>query len=126
MRAFIFERNGEPADVLAVRDLPDPVPGPGELLVRVSLSPVNASDLHVIRGRFGRQPALPASPGLECVGVVQTLGPGTQGPVPGTCVWRIANFDRRSRWGTSGILEEVASAISRSSLTSSSRFVLCL
>jgi NADPH:quinone reductase-like Zn-dependent oxidoreductase len=95
VKAFIFERNGEPADVLAIRDLPDPVPGPGELLVRVRLSSVNLSDLHVIRGRFGRQPALPASPGLECVGVVQTLGPGAQGPVPGT---RVVLLDVPGTW----------------------------
>jgi NADPH:quinone reductase-like Zn-dependent oxidoreductase len=95
VKALIFERNGEPADVLAIRDLPDPVPGPGELLVRVRLSPVNPSDLHVIRGRFGRQPALPASPGLECVGVVQTLGPGTQGPISGT---RVVLVDVPGTW----------------------------
>jgi NADPH:quinone reductase-like Zn-dependent oxidoreductase len=95
VKALIFERNGEPVDVLAIRDLPDPVPGPGELLVRVRLSPVNPSDLHVIRGRFGRQPVLPASPGLECVGVVQTLGPGTPGPVPGT---RVVLVDVPGSW----------------------------
>lgn len=95
VKALIFERNGEPADVLAIRDLPDPVPGPGELLVRVRLSPVNPSDLHVIRGRFGRQPVLPASPGLECVGVVQTLGPGTQGPISGT---RVVLVDVPGTW----------------------------
>jgi NADPH:quinone reductase len=39
MKALIFERNGEPGDVLAIRELPDPVPGPGEVLVRVRLSP---------------------------------------------------------------------------------------
>src|SRR5271156_5989544 len=95
VKAFIFERNGEPADVLAARDLPDPEPGPGELLVRVRLSPVNPSDLLVLLGRFGRQPALPASPGLECVGVVQTLGPRTQGPVPGT---RVVLVDVPGTW----------------------------
>jgi NADPH:quinone reductase len=62
VKALIFERNGEPADVLAIRDLPDPVPGPGELLVRVHLSPVNPSDLQFIRGRFGRQPPFPRVP----------------------------------------------------------------
>lgn len=79
MKAFIFERNGEPADVLALRDLPDPKAGLGEVLVRVHLSPVHASDLHIMRGRFGRQPALPASPGVECLGTVEALGPGVTG-----------------------------------------------
>lgn len=86
MKAFIFERNGEPSDVLAIQDRPDPMPGPGEVLVRVRLSPVHPTDLHVLRGRFGRQPALPASPGVECVGTVEALGPGVTAPAPGTRV----------------------------------------
>jgi hypothetical protein len=39
VKAFIFERNGDPADVLAVRDLPNPTPGPGEVLVLARLFP---------------------------------------------------------------------------------------
>jgi len=37
MKAFVFERTGDPNDVLAVRELPEPKPGPGEILVRVRL-----------------------------------------------------------------------------------------
>jgi len=69
-----------------MKDLPDPQPAPGEVLVRVQLSPVHPTDLHVMRGRFGRQPALPASPGVECVGIVEALGQGTTGPAIGTRV----------------------------------------
>src|SRR5262245_8144454 len=86
MKAFVFDRTGDPNDVLAVRELPKPKPGAGEILVRVRLAPVHPSDLHVMRGRFGRQPTLPASPGIECVGVVEELGPGVAGPAPGTRV----------------------------------------
>jgi NADPH:quinone reductase-like Zn-dependent oxidoreductase len=86
MKAFVFERTGNPNDVLAVRELPEPKPGPGEILVRVRLSPVHPSDMHIMRGRFGRQPMLPASPGIECVGVVEALGSGVAGPAPGTRV----------------------------------------
>src|SRR5258707_14639890 len=86
MKAFVFERTGNPNDVLAVRELPEPKPGPGEILVRVRLSPVHPSDLHIMRGRFGRQPTLPASPGIECVGVVEALGARVPGPAPGTRV----------------------------------------
>ncbi len=48
--------------------------------------------MHIMRGRFGRQPTLPASPGIECVGVVEALGSGVAGPAPGTsgfCRWRV-------------------------------------
>ncbi len=86
MKAFVLERTGDPNDVLAVRELPKPKPGPGETLVRVRLSPVHPSDMHIMRGRFGRQPTLPASPGIECVGVVEALGSGVAGPAPGTRV----------------------------------------
>ena len=94
MKAFVFERNGDPSDVLTVQELPDPHPGPGEILVRVRCASVNPSDLHVLRGRFGRQPALPASPGTEAMGVVEALGAGVQGPAVGT---RVALLNV---WGT--------------------------
>jgi NADPH2:quinone reductase len=86
VKALVFERIGDPGSVLAVRELPKPKPGAGEVLVRVRLSPVHPSDLHIMRGRFGRQPTLPASPGIECVGVVEELGAGVAGPAPGTRV----------------------------------------
>ena len=86
MRALIANRIGEPADVLGLAELPNPAPGPGEVRVRVHLASVNESDLHVIRGRFGRQPRLPASPGMEAVGVVEALGAGVSGPAIGTRV----------------------------------------
>jgi len=95
MKAFVFERTGDPNDVLAVRELSKPKPGPDEILVRVRLSPVHPSDLHIIRGRFGRQPTLPASPGIECVGVVEALGACVAGPAPGT---RVVLLNVRGSW----------------------------
>lgn len=86
MKAFMFDTTGEPSEVLAFRDMPDPQAGPGELVVRVRLAPVHPSDLHFMRGRYGRRPSLPASPGIEAVGVVEQLGAGVTGPPPGTRV----------------------------------------
>lgn len=76
MKAIVFERFGEPTDVLQVRDLPTPQPGAGQVRVRMLASPVNPSDLMVVRGRYGRLPSLPATPGFEGVGVVDQAGPG--------------------------------------------------
>jgi NADPH2:quinone reductase len=76
MRAVVFERFGEPSEVLDVREIPRPNPGRGEVLVRMVASPVNPSDLLVVRGRYGVLPALPAIPGFEGVGVVEAIGPG--------------------------------------------------
>src|SRR5262245_45680029 len=76
MKAVVFERFGEPREVLAVRDVPLPEPGAGQVRVRMIASPVNPSDLLVVRGEYGRLPKLPATPGFEGVGVVEAAGPG--------------------------------------------------
>src|SRR3954470_7509020 len=79
MKAVVFEKFGEPAAELRVGDVPMPEPGPGEVRVRMIATPVNPSDLLVVRGRYGVLPTLPATPGFEGVGVVDKAGPGLLG-----------------------------------------------
>ena len=79
MKAAVFEKFGDPARELGVREVADPRPGPGEVRVRMKLSPVNPSDLLVVEGRYGVLPKLPATPGFEGVGVVDEVGPGLIG-----------------------------------------------
>jgi NADPH2:quinone reductase len=86
MKALIFRETGEPKSVLELAEIPTPPLTAGEVVVRVLLSPINASDLHMVRGRYGYQPELPARPGIEGVGIVEALGPGLQGPMVGTRV----------------------------------------
>lgn len=76
MKALVFDRFGEPADVLQVRDVDAGAPGRGQVRVRMLASPVNPSDLLVVRGVYGRLPTLPATPGFEGVGVIDATGPG--------------------------------------------------
>jgi len=71
MKAIVCDRWGEPEEVLQVRDVPEPAPGRGEVRVRMIASPINPSDLLVVRGQYGRLPPLPATPGFEGVGVVE-------------------------------------------------------
>ncbi len=79
MKAIRFEQFGQPDQVLKLVDIPEPKPGKGEVLVRMIASPINPSDLLVVRGRYGVLPTLPATPGFEGVGVVEKAGPGIYG-----------------------------------------------
>jgi NADPH:quinone reductase len=76
MKALVFDRFGEPSEVLQLQDVAETDPGPGQARVRMLLSPINFSDLLVIRGAYGRLPPLPATPGFEGIGVVEAVGPG--------------------------------------------------
>jgi NADPH:quinone reductase-like Zn-dependent oxidoreductase len=79
MQAAVFEKFGDPTEVLAARDVADPRPGRGEVRVRMIYSPINPSDLMVVQGRYGVLPRLPATPGFEGVGIVDEAGPGLIG-----------------------------------------------
>ena len=95
MDALIFRETGEPKSVLKLAEIPTPPLATGEALVRVLLSPINPSDLHMVRGRYGYQPELPASPGAEGVGIVEAVGPGVQRPIVGT---RVVFVDTWNTW----------------------------
>ena len=86
MLAAIHETFGEPAKVLKAAERPMPEPGPGEIRVRLVLSPIHNHDLWTIRGSYGVKPALPAVGGTEALGVVDGLGEGVLGPALGTRV----------------------------------------
>ncbi|MGW9194188.1 NADPH:quinone oxidoreductase family protein [Micromonospora chersina] len=70
---------GEPRDVLRLVDVPDPEPGPGQLVVRVLASPANFPDVLMCRGEYQVRPDLPFTPGVELCGEVVALGAGVAG-----------------------------------------------
>lgn len=76
MRVASISEFGNPVDVLTIEDVEKPVPGPGEVLVRMIAAPVNPSDLMTIQGTYGKTPQLPFTPGYEGVGVVESSGGG--------------------------------------------------
>lgn len=73
MRAFRIERHGGP-EVLQWVELPDPAPGPGEVLVKVRACALNRLDLWVRNGVPGHRFPLPLIPGCEIAGEVAALG----------------------------------------------------
>lgn len=79
MQAAVFEKHGDPAEVLKVREMPVPEPKPGQLLVRMLAAPINPSDVMVVRGSYAKLPKLPATPGFEGVGIVEKSGGGLYG-----------------------------------------------
>jgi NADPH2:quinone reductase len=75
MRAWRLRRTGGP-DVLELVDVPSPVPGPGQVAVRVEAIGVNFAEVLSRKGLYGWAPDRPYVPGMEAVGIVDELGPG--------------------------------------------------
>jgi len=75
MRAMVLHSVKTP---LVYEELPDPVPGPGELRVKVEACGVCRTDLHVVDGELP-DPVLPIIPGHEIVGRIDALGAGVEG-----------------------------------------------
>jgi propanol-preferring alcohol dehydrogenase len=74
MRAMVLERQRE---ALKPLDLPDPVPGAGQVLVSVHACGVCRTDLHIVDGEL-TEPKLPLVPGHQIVGTVVGLGEGAE------------------------------------------------
>ncbi len=79
MRALQFETTGDPKEVLRLREIPVPEPGPGEVRLAMQLRPINPSDVLQVKGVYGKRPPLPAIAGLEGLGLVDALGTGVSG-----------------------------------------------
>jgi trans-2-enoyl-CoA reductase len=72
--AAVYERHGNPADVLHVDSQPWPTPAQDEAVVKMRAAPINPADLNQIEGKYPVRPELPATPGFEGAGVVVDLG----------------------------------------------------
>jgi NADPH:quinone reductase len=87
LRAVLLSEFGDP-EVLRVEQVPDPVPAAGEVLVRVHAVSINRSfDLRIRRDGAGYEPVLPLVPGVDPSGVVEAMGKGVEGPLPGDRVF---------------------------------------
>jgi NADPH:quinone reductase-like Zn-dependent oxidoreductase len=90
MKAVLFDTFGGP-EVLQVRDIPEPVPGDGEVLVEIHASTINPADCHVRRG--ARQNIVttkfPIRLGRDISGIVKKLGPGVTDLKVGDAVFAV-------------------------------------
>jgi putative PIG3 family NAD(P)H quinone oxidoreductase len=82
MRAIVITTPGGPG-VLRLDEVPDPVPGPGEVLVDVTAAGVNRADVMQREGGYPPPPGAPPYLGLECSGRISALGPDVTGWQPG-------------------------------------------
>ena len=69
---------GDPS-VMRLQDLPDPAPGPGQVLVRVRAVGVNPVDTYIRSGNYARKPELPFTPGEDAAGEIVSFGEGWKG-----------------------------------------------
>jgi putative PIG3 family NAD(P)H quinone oxidoreductase len=78
MRAVVITHPGGP-EVLRLEEVPDPVPGPGEVLVGVTAAGLNRADVMQRQGHYPPPPGSPPYPGMECSGRIIELGPEVTG-----------------------------------------------
>ena len=98
MRAVVVDRWMEPAE-LVVRELPDPVVGPGQLGIDVKAAGCNFFDILIVQGRYQVKPPFPFIPGGEIAGVVREIGETSRSPPISRAASRSATAcSRRRRW----------------------------
>ena len=78
MRAILCHAHGGPEN-LTLDDVPDPVPGPGEIVIRIAAAGVNFADLLMISGKYYLRPPLPFRTGFEGAGTISAIGAGVTG-----------------------------------------------
>ncbi len=75
MKAIRVHEYGEP-EVMQLEDVPEPDPGPGQVLVRVYAIGVNPVETYIRSGIYPQAPPLPYTPGTDAAGVVEAVGVG--------------------------------------------------
>ncbi|MGF1634866.1 MAG: NADPH:quinone reductase [Phycisphaerae bacterium] len=110
MQAILIESNGGP-DVLTLRDLPDPQPGPGQVRVDVRAAGVNPVDTYLRAGTPPYTRPTPFVPGFDAAGVVSAIGEGVTGWMPGQRVYTFGVATPPGAPGTSNLNGAYASQV---------------
>ena len=105
MRRLVLPEFGDPTKAPRLSEVETPEPGAGQLSVSMEASPINPSDVLLIRGFYGHRPELPAVLGSEGVGRVAAVGDGVDHDWVGKRVLIVPTL-RHSTWQDSVIVEE--------------------
>lgn len=98
MKAIVVHQFGAP-EVMVLENVPDPTPGPGQVVIQVHAVGVNPVDTYIRAGIYARKPELPYTPGTDVGGVVHAVGDG---------VTRLREGDRVYAHGAIGGCAELA------------------
>ncbi len=97
MKAAYFMKNGGP-EVMQYGDVPDPVAGPGQMLVDVHAASVNGADWKVRSGHYAPITAFPYIPGRDFSGVVSALGDGVKDFAIGDAVFGVCETSKEAAY----------------------------
>jgi NADPH:quinone reductase len=75
VKAIRVHQFGAP-EVMKLEELQDPVPGPGQAVVKIGAAGVNPVETYIRSGAYARKPALPFTPGSDAAGVIESIGEG--------------------------------------------------
>jgi len=89
MKAIVVHEFGGP-EVLKLEEIPTPLPGPGQVLVRIHAAGVNPADTYARTGNYVRKPTPPYTPGTDGAGIIEAVGEGVTKTKPGDRVY-VAN-----------------------------------
>jgi NADPH2:quinone reductase len=82
MQSVVFRQPGGP-EVLELIDTPAPTAGPGQVVIRTCAIGVSKPDVLIRKGLYTWSPPLPANPGNELAGIIESVGPGVADLAPG-------------------------------------------
>lgn len=105
MKALLSRAPGGP-ETLELAEIPEPVAGKGELLIRIHYCAINYPDVLVIEDKYQFKPPRPFAPGSEVSGVVEAVGEGVEG-------WQVGDRLLALTASSGGLAEKVAVAASR-------------
>ena len=87
MKAIVVREFGKPEVMKLEENAPDPMPGPGDVLVRIRAAGVNPVDSYIHTGTHARKPSLPYTPGFDGAGEVERVGADVKSLAPGDRVY---------------------------------------